>query len=59
MANNTVNCTDEQLESFLEKSRPLVIQQYPAPDDVNSTAIGEIVRHYYKICNCVDTLALT
>ena len=38
-----VNCTDEELKSFLVKARPINIQQYPAPDDVNGVSVAGIV----------------
>ena len=46
--NETVKCTDEELEEFLKNARPIIIQQYPAPDDVNDmTDIAGIVSYKY------------
>ena len=44
MAKNTVSCTELQLENFMEKARPLLVRQFPTPDDSNSITTANIVR---------------
>ena len=43
MSKNHVSCSDQQLEDFIVKSRMLLIQQYPTPDNIDGMTIAEIV----------------
>ena len=38
-----MSCSDDELTNFLEKARPILIQQLPVADDENAPAIGGIV----------------
>ena len=46
VARERIDCTDEELESFLGKARPLLIQLLPEPDDYNLiTDAGFVSEH--------------
>ena len=43
MSKNTVNCTESQLQSFIENSRFILVRQFPTPDDESSITTAQIV----------------
>ena len=43
VSKNNVSCSDQMLEEFLMKARPIHIQQYPAADNVTSETVAGIV----------------
>ena len=51
VAGNNVSCSDDELTNFLEKARPILIQQLPVADDENAPAIGGIVSSDCRLCS--------
>ena len=43
VAQETIDCTDDELELFLGQARPLLIQLLPEPDDYNLTTDAGLV----------------
>ena len=45
VANDAINCSDAQLEGFLEESRTLTVSHLPVPTDLSTKTAAGIVSH--------------
>ncbi len=51
MSDNPSSCTNAEMEAFVEKARPIVVQQYPTADHLNESTDSGIVSRlvsYYR-----------
>ncbi len=49
MSDNPNGCTNAEMEEFVEKARPIIVQQYPTADHLNESTDSGIVSYMFQI----------